>query len=173
MRRDPPVPVKEFSEPTEKLFRRCPADGIHEGTVHQSVFKHLCGLSVLRSADADPDDARWDSRIDCASRGKEPQVYPEQYVIEFPVSAATSPITADTNHESKPEHVPFADNYAHSEVQVYRHQPSPIKLMKSDSALNTEGKLRLAMLRTRLAEASTIALQPYEGSRYVSSGVAG
>jgi hypothetical protein len=131
------------------------------------VFKQIFGLSVLRSADADPDDARWDSRIHCAAVGKEPKVYPEDYVIEFSVSAATSH-SPEVGHECRPEHAPLADNYAHSELRIYRHSPAPVKLMKREKDLNQDGKVRVAVFRARLSEAASIALKPFEGNRYLT-----
>ena len=70
----------------ELLYRRCPPEYVKGSVVLEAAVKEH-NLSVLRSRYAEPDDARWDSRIYAQTRGRDAFVYPEFFVIEIAVSA--------------------------------------------------------------------------------------
>jgi hypothetical protein len=153
---------EDFTDPNEMFYRRCPPFYIHDSGVDEAAVKEH-NLSVLRSKYAEPDHARWESRHDCHDR--EPLVYPEYSVIEFPESAIPpekSPpdFLGAPVHRFRPAHVPFADNYAHSEVHILRGD----KHVEKERDLTGEGKRARRFLQVKLAEAARVRLQPWEGS---------
>jgi len=162
--------VTEAVGDEELLYRRCPPDYI-EGTVvlEGAVKEH--NLSVLRSRHADPDDARWDSRIFAEARGREPLVYPEFFVVEIAVSAIPKDKTPEfpnaAPHQFNVVHVPFDDNYAHCEVHILRDGKH---VAKEGNLTGGEGKAAKKHLRMKLAEAARIRLRPNEGSTMAGAG---
>lgn len=155
-----------FGDQTELLFRRCPAEYIKESGVDEAAVKEH-NLSVLRSHFAEPDDARWDSRVWCEANGRVPQVYPEQYVIEIPVAAVPAQkevrMADAAVYRFRTIHVPQRDNYAHSEIRIFKGEKW---VRRSGDLKSVEAKKARKYLQAVLAEAARVRLRPYEASRF-------
>ena len=175
MRRD--APPADFVDPDERLYRHCHPEHVSDSpsgpVVHEAAVKQF-NLSVLRSGFAEPDDARWESAV--ANTGKRPaQVYAEFFVIEIPVGSATMneppPSPEASSHSCRPAHVPYPDNYAHSEIHTYRDSPEKRYVKEGD--LGVAGKLAKRVFRIKLAAASRVLLRPFEGSIYSEADLPG
>jgi hypothetical protein len=110
-------------------------------------------LSVLRSRFcSDPDHARWDSRV--ATKSGEAYVYPDWLVIQFSIADAsltrTPENTAAQVHTLRAAHAPLSDNYAHSELWLFKGD-SPKRILKD-----------------KLADRARIRLQSNEGCSFVA-----
>lgn len=162
--------AEHFTDPAELLYRRCDKSCIGPASevLEPAVKEH--NLSVLRSRFSAPDHARWDSKVDCRNV-RAPLVYPEHFVVEFAV--ATIPpekrpeMPAAKTHSFHVIHVPFSDNYAHSEIRIHRDG----KWADQERDLSgRESKLAKKLLQAKLAEAARVRLRPFEESGYAAPG---
>jgi hypothetical protein len=156
-----------FPDLNELLYRRCDPEHVESGRVLPVAVEQF-NLSVLRSRFGDPDHARWDSRV--AAKDGIAYVYPDWHVIQFSVSDATVVITptnpAAQIHSFRPVHDPLADNYAHTELGLFRGEGDGVRLQKSGDAKGAAAKLARAHFRTVVADRARICLHAYEGSSF-------
>jgi hypothetical protein len=157
----------EFADPHELLYRRCDPAHIEAGHVLPIAVDQF-NLSVLRSRFcSNPDHARWDSRV--GAKDGQAFVYPDWLVIQFSVLDASLTRTPENPaaqvHTLRPVHAPLLDNYAHSELGLFKGDP-PRRLAKEGDAKG-ESKLAKKQFRTILADKATIRLQSNEGCSFV------
>lgn len=160
--------VPEFPDPGEFLYRRCNPTHIEGGHVLPIAVEQF-NLSVLRSAFAsNPDHARWDSRV--AAKDGNAFVYPDWLVIKVSVAEASLsrvPENPDAQpHFLRPVHVPLADNYAHSELALFKGAASGKRIAKEGDAKG-ESKLAKKEFRATLADRASICLLANEGCLFV------
>jgi hypothetical protein len=163
-RRDEP----EFPDAAELLYRRCDPEHVEEGHILPIAVAQF-NLSVLRSRFcSDPDHARWDSRV--AAKNGKPFVYPDWHVIQISVGDSlltrTPENPAAQPHTLRPVHAPLSDNYAHSELGLFKGTGAGQRILKEGDAKG-EGKLAKKQFRTILAERAVICLHANEGSSFV------
>lgn len=159
----------DFPDPEELLYRRCDADHVERGRILPIAVKQF-NLSVLRSRFcSDPDHARWDSRV--AAKDGQAFVYPDWLVIQFRVRDASLTRTPENpaaqEHTLRPVHAPLADNYAHSELGLFKGATPGERILKEGDAKGKESKIAKKQFQTLLADRATIRLQTNEGSSFV------
>jgi hypothetical protein len=143
---------------SERLFRRCPTEAVDEfegrfRIIGQKAFDGH-NQSTVRSLYSHPDHARWDSAKDPENEpGFIPQLYRDYYVVCISVADLPGPITSAGNqtHTFAPKHIPFEDNYAHSEIRAAR-DGTPVPEVKS--------KLVKTQYRTWLGDKASVCLRP-------------
>ena len=106
-----------------------------------------------------------DSSEDAESR--EPLLHRDAYVLEFPVSALPSAteIEAETGtgiYEFRPAHMPYEDNYAHSEINALKNG---VVIDKENRFKNTADKKAKQLLLSLLAIRARICLKPRQIDR--------
>ena len=160
----------EFPDPEELLYRRCDPDHLDGGRILPIAVEQF-NLSVLRSRFcSDPDHARWDSRV--AAKDGQAFVYPDWLVIQFTVGAASLTRPPENSaaqlHTLRPVHAPLSDNYAHSELGLFKG-PDPGKRILKEGDTKGESKLAKRQFRTMLADRASIRLQANEGTSFVQT----
>lgn len=157
----------DFPDPAELLYRRCDPAHIDGGRVLPIAVEQF-NLSVLRSRFcSNPDHARWDSRV--GAKDGRAFVYPDWLVIEFTVGDASLKRVPENPaaqvHTLRPVHAPLPDNYAHSELGLFKGDP-PKRILKEGDTKG-ESKLAKKQFRTIVADRARIRLQPNEGCSFV------
>lgn len=156
-----------FPDPGEFLYRRCDPAHVEGGRVLPIAVEQF-NLSVLRSRFcSNPDHARWDSRV--AAKDGRAFVYPDWLVIQFTVADASLTRVPENPaaqvHTMRPMHAPLPDNYAHTELGLFKGDP-PKRILKEGDARG-ESKLAKKQFRTILADQARIRLQSNEGCTFV------
>jgi hypothetical protein len=150
---------------SEALYRRVDPEDIVEGDNGRKLVAHSgqrrpwgdgISISVARGKYAEPDDARWESAYDPHNYGA-PQLYRDWYVTAVAVADLPSTIASvgGAVHTFKPEHAPFDDLYAHSEITAFKNGE---KIMQS-SQFNKSAKVAY---RAALSNRTVIVRQPDE-----------
>lgn len=161
--------VPEFRDQAELLYRRCDPNHLDEAGRVLPIAVEQFNLSVLRSGFAsDPDHARWDSRV--AAKDGDALVYPDWHVLEVSVNDASlerrPENPAAQPHYLRPVHAPIADNYAHSELGLFKGEGAAKRLEREGDAKGEESKLAKRQFRAIVAERAKVRLKAGEGTSF-------